>query len=296
MENEVLKPLGMLDASFTWVDSYRGQLPTGYELDGTPVPAYVYPAAASGGLFAHVEDLARFVSAGMWGVDGQSQPVLETDTIRRLHEPQVKIPGLFGFVADSYGLGYFIETLPDGRKAVWHGGQGHGWMTHFHAVPESGDGIVILTNSQRSWPLIAELLADWARWNDLGPLKFTIIRQATLMVRILTGLIFLLVIGQFFRLGREIQVGGRRIAPLAKEALTKRLLQVLFSGGVLAALAWSAAQPYLFVTSIFPGLINWLAAGVLCLAVLNLLASCFPKAEKISEDKVDQLILKENSR
>ncbi len=69
----------------------------------------------------------------------------------------MKIPGLFGFAADAYGFRHFIETLPDRRRAVWHGGQGHGWMTHFHAIPESGDGIVILTNSQRSWPFMSRV-------------------------------------------------------------------------------------------------------------------------------------------
>jgi hypothetical protein len=64
---------------------------------------------------------------------------------------------------------------------------------------------------------------------------------------------------------------------------------------VLAALAWSAAQPYLFVSSIFPGLIKWMAAGTLCLAVENLVAACFPKAEKAAGRESDQLKLKEKS-
>jgi hypothetical protein len=40
-------------------------------------------------------------------------------------------------------------------------------MTHFHSVPETGDGIVILTNSQRSWPFFSEILGDWAAWCGL---------------------------------------------------------------------------------------------------------------------------------
>ena len=293
MADEVLRPLGMLDASYTWDGSYQDQLPTGYEMDGSPVPAYVYPAAASGGLFADVEDLARFVSAEMWGSSMLDQPVLDEETVRLLHQPQVEIPGLFGFVADFYGLGHFIETMPDGRTAVWHGGQGHGWMTHFHAVPETGDGIVILTNSQRSWPLIAELLSDWARWNDLGPLKFTIIKQAGLAVRMITGLIFLLAVGQFIWLARKIQLGDRRFAPLAPEGVAGRSAQAFLGGAVLAVLAWSAAQPYLFVSSIFPGLINWLAAGVFFLAVVNLLAACFPGVEEAAQGRADQRKWKE---
>jgi CubicO group peptidase (beta-lactamase class C family) len=276
MKSEVLRPLGMNGASFSWREEYQAFLPAGYEMDGTPVPAYIYPASASGGLFADVEDLARFVSAEMEGEYAPEQSVLNPESIRTLQEPQVKIPGLFSFVAEAYGFGHFIETLPDGRKAVWHGGQGHGWMTHFHAIPSSGDGIVILTNSQRSWPLIAEILADWAHWNQLGKLKFTIINQATLVVKILACLLGLLVLWQSIQLARSYLSGRRRFAPLASESLVWRSAQALLGGSLIAVLIWSAAQPYLFLSSIFPGTINWVVGGLLLLAVVNILEACSP--------------------
>ena len=81
---------------------------------------------------------------------------------------------------EAYGFGHYIETLPNGLRSVSHGGQGNGVMTHFQTVPETGDAIVILTNSQRSWPFIAYLLSDWAQWRAfsrrygkdyLGPLR-----------------------------------------------------------------------------------------------------------------------------
>ncbi len=282
MESGVLRPLGLRSASYSWQESYRALLPTGYEMTGDPVPAYVYPAAASGGLFANVEDLARFVSSYMVGPQDHGQSILKEESIRTLQQPRVEIPGLFGFVADSYGYGVFIETLPDGRRAIWHGGQGHGWMTHFHAVPQSGAGIVILTNSQRSWPLIARVLADWARWNELGNLKFTIINQATLVVGILAGLIAVLVTWQSIWLIKGFLSGRRRFAPLAPESLVVRSVQFLLGGGLIAVLVWSAAQPYLFISSIFPGTIDWLAGGLLVLALVNILSACIPVSEQNS--------------
>ena len=65
---------------------------------------------------------------------------------------------------DAYGCGHYLETLPNGVLSVSHAGQGSSIITHFQAVPTTGDGLVILTNSQRSWPFIAYLLRDWARW------------------------------------------------------------------------------------------------------------------------------------
>ncbi len=162
MAQEVLRPLGMTTASFSWNEALRPQVPTAYDLQGTPIPIYVYPEKASGGLLAPVEDVARFVTAAMTGSPNAAYPVLARNSIRSLYTPEVEHPGIYSVVADAYGFGHFLEEMPEKQQAVWHGGQGTGWMTHFHAVPESGDGIVILTNSQRSWPLISQVLSDWA--------------------------------------------------------------------------------------------------------------------------------------
>jgi CubicO group peptidase (beta-lactamase class C family) len=282
MAAEVLIPLGMPDSSYDWRDSYQDSLPTGYELQGDPVPPYVYPAKASGGLFANVEDLARFVSAEMTGYY-TDQSVLNQDSIQMLHTPQVEIPGLFGFVADSYGFGHFIETLPDGRKAVWHGGQGHGWMTHFHGVPESGDGIVILTNSQRSWPFLAKVLTDWAQWSGLESVKFGIITKVTTALKTLIVLIGLGSLWQVIRLVQGLRRGKRTFAPLSPISLPRRMLQALIGLGIIVTLAWSAAQPYLFLSSIFPSTIRWAGSSLLILAILIILSSCFPSIESTNK-------------
>jgi CubicO group peptidase (beta-lactamase class C family) len=285
MENEVLRPLGMEGTSYSWRDEYQGRLPAGYEMDGTPVPAYVYPASASGGLFADVEDLARFVSAEMAGEYAPEQSVLNSQSIRTLQEPQVKIPGLFSFVAEAYGFGHFIETLPDGRKAVWHGGQGHGWMTHFHAIPSSGDGIVILTNSQRSWPLIAEVLSDWAHWNGFGPLKFSIITAATRIVQGIIVLIFTASVLEAIWLAGGVRSGRRKFAPFARRSLPGRSAQALIGAAVIGILVWSWLQPYLFLSSILPGSIRWLFGSLAGLAGLNILAACFPRDGEKEDSK-----------
>ena len=85
----------------------------------------------------------------------EDQEVLARQNINTLYTPMVGKIGVYDLVFDAYGLGYYLENLPNGEWAVSHGGQGGGVMTHFHSFPETGDGIVILTNSQRSWPFIA---------------------------------------------------------------------------------------------------------------------------------------------
>jgi CubicO group peptidase (beta-lactamase class C family) len=163
MQEEILTPLGMNHSSFTWSKDFEPPVPYGYDLKNRPVPVYVYAGKASGGLFASAEDIARFISAGMTGSYQKYHGVLKPETIEMLYQPQVEMAGFYALAFDYYGLGHLIELLPDGPLAVSHGGQGAGIMTHFHSVPEDGRGIVILTNSQRSWPFISYILSDWAK-------------------------------------------------------------------------------------------------------------------------------------
>lgn len=275
MRNVVLEPLGMHRSTFAWHDSLRPEHPTGYELDGSTVAPYAYPAQASGGLLAPVGDLARFVAAEM---DAAVQPVLAPESVRALHTPQVAIPGLYGVVADGYGLGHFTETLPDGRRAVWHGGQGHGWMTHFHAVPATGDGIVILTNSQRSWPLMAHVLSAWAHWAGIGAVKMGRITTGTTVLWSIIGVLVAVAIFLAYRLGRDLIRGTRHWAPASPAGRTRRLLQAGLGVTVLAVLAWSAAQPYLMVTSIFPAAAPWGALALALLALLLVFSAACPRS------------------
>ena len=159
IRREVLLPLGMESAVFDIDKAVTPYPPTGYNLKGEPVPVYLYPSKASGGLFATAHDIARFAASGM-----QENPVLSIESINRMYKPESYKIGIYGLVFEAYGFGHYIEKLPNGMVSVSHGGQGNGIMTHMQAVPETGDAIVILTNSQRSWPFIAYVLSNWAQW------------------------------------------------------------------------------------------------------------------------------------
>lgn len=275
MEAEVLHPLGMESSTFAWREDFRREIATGYDLGGDPVPPYVYPYRASGGLFSTLTDLGRFVAADMGRGFGPGRAVLSSASVAELHRPRVAVGGMFGVVADGYGLGHFVETLPSGEQAVWHGGQGHGWMTHFHAVPSTGDGIVILTNSQRSWPFMARILGEWSRAGGFGPVAFS---RITTVVR---GL-WLVVLGLFLAAGvtgwRTLRRVRRRLreAPTTSPptgAASARLAAALIGVTLLAGLGWALAQDYLFITSIFPAGSRWLALGILALGTALVLSA-----------------------
>lgn len=277
MQREVLTPLGMSDSSYAWRERYANDLARGHEMDGTPVAPYVYPASASGGLFVDVEDVARFVAAG-GGVDSDwvRSGVLSAESLTAIYQPRVEIPGIYGFVADAYGFGHFIETLPDGRRAVWHGGQGHGWMTHFHLVPDSGDGIVILTNSQRAWPLIASVLPVWARWIGVDSVRFGVIVPATRGFWVLTAIVAALALWRAYRVVAGLREGSRRVAPLAPENLVRRIAEFVGGLGLIALVVWRISLPYVDEASVFPAAAPWAAVSFIAMGVVLVGSSLAP--------------------
>lgn len=277
METEVLRPLGMETASFAWNDAWRDTIPRGYDLGGEAIPPYLYPYRASGGLFATLGDLGRFAAASMPRADSPAGgTVLDPAYVTELHTPRISIPGMFGVVADAYGLGHFIETLPGGATAAWHGGQGLGWMTHFHVVPSTGDGIVLLTNSQRSWPLFAAVLNDWARWAGLGQVGMGRIAAATTGVRILVGMLVLLALWIALRVAFGLRAGTRRPTFRGGRRPVVRVAALLLGTTVLATLVWANLQDYLFLRSIFPDESLWLGWSLLALALALFAAALVP--------------------
>ena len=83
IRSEILLPLGMESAVFDISDEAAPYPPTGYNLSGEPAPVYLYPSKASGGLFATVEDIARFTAAGL-----KETPVLSAEGIERMYQPE----------------------------------------------------------------------------------------------------------------------------------------------------------------------------------------------------------------
>lgn len=285
MQKEVLIPLGMYRSSFNWSENFNPAVPVAYDLKGTPIPVYIYPKKASGGLFASVEDIAGFVTAGMTNFSRAGNQVLTSQSINELYTPMVNIPGFYGLAFDSYGLGHFIESLHSGKQAVSHGGQGCGWMTHFHSVPESGDGIVIFANSQRSWPFFAYILSDWAKWSGFGSVGFGKIIWAQKALWVLIGLTLLIIIWQIWRLGQGLFSGRRRFAPLSKESRLLRSFEFSLSVILISCLLWAIDQDYLFISSIFPTASGWIGFLILFSAVVSLLLALFPSIEdKIKND------------
>jgi CubicO group peptidase (beta-lactamase class C family) len=274
MSREVLNPLGMANSTYAWNESIDSRIPNGYDLSGQAIPVYIYPEKGSGGLFASVEDIAGFVASGMPKFN-RDFPVLSAQQIDRMYEPQAQGLGLYSFVFDSYGLGHYIENLPEGLQAVSHGGQGTGWMTHFHSVPERGEGIIILTNSQRSWPFIAYLLGDWAGWNGFSGLGMERIITGLKALWLVTGALWFVFIWRVWQLAEDIYLKKRKLAPFAGQSRRSRMIRFMLGVLIILILIWAVSQPYLTITSIFPIASFWLGVSMLMTALLLIFSGLF---------------------
>lgn len=273
MEKEILIPLGMDYSTFLWGAEFDPAVPVGYDLHGQPVPVYVYPEKASGGLFSTAEDIALFAIAGM---PDYSQGVLSTGNIEAMHTSENSEIGIYSLVFDGYGLGHYIERLPSEKKAISHGGQGTGIMTHFHAVPETGDAIVILTNSQRSWPFISYLLRDWARWNDFPSVGMERIIWGKYGLWAVITIIWSIVLLQGIRLAIGINSGKRKVVRRRSGFRPIHILQLIAALALTGVLYWCFTREYLFLTSVFPKASLGLAITTAALALILLLSAILP--------------------
>lgn len=276
MQQEVLLPLGMLDASFNWSKDFKPPVPNGYNLKGEAIPVYVYSHKASGGLFATVDDIAAFVSAGMQS-SSKGQQVINTDSMNAIYTPVAEDIRVYNLVFDAYGFGHYIENLSNSYQAVSHGGQGTGWMTHFHAVPETGDGIVILTNSQRSWPFIAYVLSDWAKWSGFSSVGMGNIILAKNLLWILIGIVWFIVLWKTWGLTAGLILRRRHFAPLFKQSRLLRILQSGIALIILGILIWCMLQDYLMITSVFPITSAWLGILAFAVAAVLMISALFPR-------------------
>jgi CubicO group peptidase (beta-lactamase class C family) len=278
---ELLDPLGMADASFEPSEAMAARLAVGHDLSGAPVAPYVYATRASGGLVATVDDIGRFAAVLADPDTHDARPVARA--VAGLLTPTGPLAGPYRAVGDRQGMGVFLETLPDGRTAAFSGGQGHGWMAHLHVLPSTGDGIVILTNSQRSWPLIAHVLTDWASWSGAVAVGMGRIVTAT---RVLWGAIAVAlgaIAWQAWRLVRRVQRSRGGPVPHLTIPRGTRLAQLFIGLGAAGVLVWAWRQDYLFVTSVFPTASPWLGVSVAALAVV-LLASALIDDDDLEAD------------
>jgi hypothetical protein len=192
---------------------------------------------------------------------------------------QIAIQGFDHYIdGQGYGLGYFVETLPDRRHPpgsqprllISHMGGNLGGVSEYAAIPAEGEGIVVLTTSICGHEVFANVLSAWTDWLEAGQVTLAwAIRTAHLILSIFTALLAAATL-------------------LLGERLVSRLRSGRWRFGLVGRPAWkvalSLAVPLLFLTVFWrfvfpffrismPSMVYWMALAWSALGVVGLLWS-----------------------
>ena len=166
IEETVLRPLAMTHSTYQQPlpEALWRQAASAHDRNGVAIKGRwnTYPEMAAAGLWTTPSDLARFAIELRNAFHGRSERVLWAATARQMLTRQR---------TDLNGLG--IGLGGEGRTLSFsHGGANRGFMCHFIAFAESGDGAAIMTNGDRGQALIQEILRaiaaeyDWPEFRQ----------------------------------------------------------------------------------------------------------------------------------
>jgi CubicO group peptidase (beta-lactamase class C family) len=155
MVDMVLEPLGLTSSTYEQPlpEGLRLRASTEHDIEGMPFEGERrhFPILAAGGLWTTPTDLAHFAVEIMQAYNGQSNKVISQDMAVEMLAPQVNTPD--EPLSDSYGLGFHLAG--EGQELViHHTGGTWGSTSLLWAYPETGQGVVIMTNSAAGHGLI----------------------------------------------------------------------------------------------------------------------------------------------
>jgi len=172
MKKTILEKLGMTRSTFQQPippelasNAAAGHLPDGKEIEGK---WFVYPEMAPAGLWTTPTDLARLLIEIQQSRIGRSNKVLSTTMTNQMLTPQV----------ENVGLGLFVDGQGSSARFSF-GGANVGFKCNMVAYMNSGQGVVVMTNSENGAQLIQEIFRSVAAeygWPDYHPQERVITR------------------------------------------------------------------------------------------------------------------------
>lgn len=143
MNEKVLQPLNMKHSTFSQPlpEAMAQYEASAYTETGQKVPgkSHTYPEQAAAGLWTTAEDLSKFVIDVQNTLSGKSSTVISQKTAEQFTT---------SLIDPFMGLGIFLENR-SGHMYFNHGGWNEGFSSRFIASKTSGDGIVVLTNTNK---------------------------------------------------------------------------------------------------------------------------------------------------
>jgi CubicO group peptidase (beta-lactamase class C family) len=164
MRELVLAPLGMEDSSYEQPPPSRlaDRAAVAHPINGVPVPEgwHVYPEMGAAGLWSTASDLARLGVALMRGLRGKTSGLgLSRDNLSAMLRPQLANQATGG---EFVGIGWQCAGDGDGFR-FGHTGANRGFSAEVRFYPATGQGAVVMLNSNEGWDLMEELFQSFER-------------------------------------------------------------------------------------------------------------------------------------
>lgn len=165
MEEKIFTPLKMKNSAYTWLPKFEASYAIGYNQEGK---AYQKDkdneARAASTLETTLDDYAIFIEAVLQGraLKKQSReemfrPQIRLRSVRQFGPLSLKDTSAHDGISLSYGLGWGLLKSPYGWGAFKEG-HGDGFQHYCIIFPETGVGILIMTNSDNGESIFKELL------------------------------------------------------------------------------------------------------------------------------------------
>ncbi len=173
MDETVFKKLGMKNSTYQQVlpPNLNEQVAVAHGPKGEKPPFrwFVHPEMAAAGLWTTPSDVARFAIELQQAYAGKSKKVLSSETVKQMLTKQ---PG-------GWGLGITLSGETGKAFRFSHGGANKGFRNNMVAYTETGQGAVVMTNSNNGDALSEEILRGIANeygWADYLEKEKTIVR------------------------------------------------------------------------------------------------------------------------
>jgi CubicO group peptidase (beta-lactamase class C family) len=154
MDRVVLEPIGMTNSTFEYLTGEAVlQAAKGHDFEGARRPGgfRVYAELAAASLWTTPTDLAEFAIEIMRARRGESNRVLSAASAREMLTVQ----------KEPFGLGFAVVGEEDAPEFT-HGGANTGYKCELIALPEQGQGAVVMTNGDHGLNLIREIIGGIA--------------------------------------------------------------------------------------------------------------------------------------
>lgn len=183
MDEKIFQPFSMKNSAYTWLPRFEEAYALGYNEEGKSYEKDKDNEARSAStLETTLDDYANFIEALLQG------KALKKELRQEMFRPQIRLRSVSQMgplsrmdtdandgISLSYGLGWGLLKSPYGWGAFKEG-HGNGFQHYSIIFPETGIGIVMMTNSDNSESIFKELLeitiADkytpW-RWQNYTP-------------------------------------------------------------------------------------------------------------------------------